>query len=491
MDVEDIEANNTNVFLRNLRRPWTQILVIAFVCFCCPGMYNALTGMGGSGQVDSTVASNATVALLAATAGSAIFVAGPLLAVIGPRNCLLIGGWTYALYSGSLLNYNHHANSAFVIVSGALLGIGASFLWVAQGSIMTTYVAENQKGRSIAVFWFIFNIGGAIGALISLGLNYNSSSGTVTDSTYIAFLVIMLFGWVLSVLVCSPKHIRNAELRHEMAVDDKGLKKEKLVDFDRLKRSFMRVVKYLMDWRVLCLLPLFFCANVFYSYQQNIVNGEAFNIRTRALNSALYWIAQMVGSAIMGAILDIIPMNRRNRGLVGWAFLFVTGMAIWGGGYKYELWLEDRKKKDLLQNIDFKDGSIFLGPMFLYMFYGAFDSFWQTFSYWMIGATTNSAYKSAVLVGFYKTFQATGSAMAFRLNALGKPWMTQFASNWGLCIGSLVIAIPTVWTISSTNVIDTPEEDAADSHYDSHNLEKTMSESERDATAALETQRTP
>lgn len=69
-------------------------------------MYNALGGLGGSGQVDSTVAANANVALLAATAGSALFVAGPLFSRLGPRLSWLLGGWTYALYAGSLLNFN-------------------------------------------------------------------------------------------------------------------------------------------------------------------------------------------------------------------------------------------------------------------------------------------------------------------------------------------------------------------------------------------------
>jgi hypothetical protein len=69
-------------------------------------MYNALGCLGGSGQVDPTVAANATVALLSATAGTALFLAGPVFSLIGPRACLLISGWTYALYSGSLLNFN-------------------------------------------------------------------------------------------------------------------------------------------------------------------------------------------------------------------------------------------------------------------------------------------------------------------------------------------------------------------------------------------------
>lgn len=51
-------------------------------------------------------AANATVALLAATAGTALTIVPPLFDKIGPRGCLLIGGWTYPLYSAALLCYN-------------------------------------------------------------------------------------------------------------------------------------------------------------------------------------------------------------------------------------------------------------------------------------------------------------------------------------------------------------------------------------------------
>lgn len=60
-------------------------------------------------------------------------------------------------------------------------------------------------------------------------------------------------------------------------------------------------------------------------YQQNYVNGETFNIRSRSLNGAFYWIAQMLGGLIIGVILDLPFLSRPNRARVGWAFLFVTG----------------------------------------------------------------------------------------------------------------------------------------------------------------------
>jgi hypothetical protein len=125
-------------------------------------------------------------------------------------------------------------------------------------------------------------------------------------------------------------------------------------------------------------------------------------------------------------------------------------MAIWGGGYAFQKWLDARVAAGHEQDVDYTQGSISTGPIFLYIFYGAYDAFWQGFSYWLIGTESNSAERAAILVASYKTFQATGAAMAWRITALGKPMMTQFAMDWGLCIGALIIALPTVWTVSLT-----------------------------------------
>ena len=305
---------------------------------------------------------------------------------------------------------------------------------------MTTYAPEGQKGRAIALFWVIFNLGGGIGSLASFGINFHSTKATVSDSTYIALLVIMAFGWLLSVGVCSPAAVR---VRGFSTIADRA---------SNWKQAALLVVKTVSDWRVLCMIPLFFSANVFYSYQQNEVNGKNFDIRTRSLNGALYWLAQMVGGLIMGLLLDLPFLSRRWRGIIGWITLFVTGMAIWGGGYAFQVWAGRRQASGLKQDIDYMTGSVSAGPIMLYIFYGGYDALWQSFCYWLMGAYSNSPATTAILVGCYKSFQATGGAMAWRVNALKKPPMTQLAMNWGLCMGSLVVAIPTVLAIVSTNI---------------------------------------
>jgi hypothetical protein len=71
------------------------------------------------------------------------------------------------------ININPTAGG-FVIAAGSILGICAGLLWTAQGSLMLSYPTEIQKGRFISIFWSIFNLGGVVGASVSLGLNFNS-----------------------------------------------------------------------------------------------------------------------------------------------------------------------------------------------------------------------------------------------------------------------------------------------------------------------------
>lgn len=421
--------------------PWFQIILISFISFCNPGMYNALTGMGGSGQVNGTVAANSNVATHAGTAGAALVLVGAFYKYLGPRASLLIGGWTYALYAGSLLCFNQRHNGAFVIAAGSLLGVGAAFFWVAQGTIMVTYTTDRTRGRAIGVFWVIFNLGGAIGSLISFALNFHSKSGTVTDSTYVAYIVVMLLGWCASLLVRSTEYLSSKYVGERISSESKQ------VTWANLRASVRQTAKIVFDWRIMCLYPMFFNANVFYSYQQNNVNGDTFDLRTRSLNGALYWISQMLGGLLMGIILDLRSLNRNIRARTGWAVLVVAGMVIWGCGYRFQVWNDRRTANGHKQDIDYTDASISAGPMLLYFFYGMYDSFWQSYCYWIIGAQSHDPVTNSVIVGVYSALKPAGGAMAWRINAQKYSAMTQFAMNWGMSIGSLLVSIPAVLAV--------------------------------------------
>ena len=62
-----------------------------------------------------------------------------------------------------------------------------------------------------------------------------------------------------------------------------------------------------------------------------------------------------------------------------------------------------------------------------------------------MGALTNNGRKLANFTGFYKGIQSAGSAITYRIDALKTPFMTEFASSWGLLLGSLVLAAPLIF----------------------------------------------
>lgn len=53
--------------------PVTQVSMLGFVCFMGPGLFNALNGLGGGGQLSATTSANSNAALYATFAFAAFF----------------------------------------------------------------------------------------------------------------------------------------------------------------------------------------------------------------------------------------------------------------------------------------------------------------------------------------------------------------------------------------------------------------------------------
>lgn len=62
-----------------------------------------------------------------------------------------------------------------------------------------------------------------------------------------------------------------------------------------------------------------------------------------------------------------------------------------------------------------------------------------------MGAITNNGRKLANFVGFYKGIQSAGAAIAFRIDERGVSFMSEFAANWGLLLGALLLAAPVIF----------------------------------------------
>ncbi|KAG0648137.1 unc93 [Hyphodiscus hymeniophilus] len=430
--------------------PKIQLLMVSFVCFMCPGMFNALGGLGGGGKIDATLADNMNTALYSAFAVFGFF-GGTFVNKVGVKWTLAFGGVGYCIYAISLLVSVHASVFGFNIFAGVFLGICAGLLWTAQGTIMVSYPQENQKGAYFAWFWGIFNFGAVVGSLIALGTNINATEagGAVADSTYIAFIILMAFGAVLALLLVNASDVIRADGSRVILMKNPSWQSELWGLWETIR----------FEPLVVLLFPMFFVSNWFYVYQQNAVNGAYFNFRTRALNSMLYWLAQIVTALIWGNSLDIASVRRSVRAKIALAILFVLTMVIWGGGFDFEKTYTrfdvnqtyDSSGTALKTNPDWKFGKDwsdpgYVGIMFLYIFYGGYDAAWQASVYWFMGSLSNSGRRSANFVGFYKGIQSIGAAVVNNLDARHLSYKKEFISNWVLLSVSLLVAAPLILT---------------------------------------------
>ncbi|RII06053.1 hypothetical protein CUC08_Gglean009268 [Alternaria sp. MG1] len=405
--------------------PESQLILVSFVCFLCPGMFNAVNGIGAAGLDDDAHASNAANTTLYATFAVVGFFAGTITNVLGIRIALSFGGLGYCIYVSALLCFNKTQNLGYVVFSGFLLGCCAGILWASQGAIMMSYPPEKMKGRYISWFWIIFNMG------VQLALNFNTRDGTkaaVTNGTYIGFMILTFFGACLSWTLIDAKHVVRRDGSRVIMMQHPTWQSEIFGLWETLRT----------DPYIILLFPMFFASNWFYTYQFNDVNYARFNVRTRALNNTLYWLAQIFGAAVFGFALDFPNVRRTTRAKIAWVTMLVLTFAVWGGGYVFQ---RQYSRDDNSLHYDWThDG--YGGPMVLYMSYGFYDAAWQTCVYWFMGAISNNSRKLANFAGFYKGIQSAGAAIVFRIDGYKRPYMDIFLSSWVMLAASLVIALP-------------------------------------------------
>ncbi|KDR68675.1 hypothetical protein GALMADRAFT_215550 [Galerina marginata CBS 339.88] len=435
--------------------PITQIVMLGFVCFMGPefwakgsftGLFNALTGLGGGGQVDATTGANANAALYSTFAAGAFF-SGSINNKLGSRLTLLLGTTGYSLYIGGFfsillhraMNIHPHAG-AFVIAAGAVLGICAGLLWTAQGSLMLAYATEDQKGKFIGIFWGIFNLGAVVGSAVALGQNFHSTANSVLslpvgNGTYIGLLVLTLIGVTIPLLMANPDSMIRTDGTKVTTPRHPSWKVETYGLWLTLKSDPM----------VILLFPMFLASNWFNAWQFNDYNDALFNIRARALNNLVYWLSQIVGSIAIGFLLDQKYISRRIRAFSGWVVLLVMVFIvhIWAFFYQRQ-YTRESLPPDSNNKIDIFDHG-YTGRIWLYIFCGLLDAMWQTTVYWIMGAMSNDPAKLAHFAGFYKSVQSAGGAGSWRADAVKTPFMNMLISTWVLLAAGLVFSLPMIY----------------------------------------------
>lgn len=196
----------------------------------------------------------------------------------------------------------------------------------------------------------------------------HNTGGTVTNGTYIAFMVLMAAGFILCWGLSDSKYIKRKDGSRVIVIKNPTWKSEFVGLWETLRN----------DAYIVLLFPMFLASNWFYAYQFNSVNLAYFTVRTRALNSLLYWLMQMIGAFVFGQLLDMKWFSRPMRAKINFALLLAITLGVWGGGYAFQ---KGYTRATVKADTDWTSGN-YIGPMFLYMFYGFYDAAFQTCAYW-------------------------------------------------------------------------------------------------------------
>ncbi|KAL2293472.1 hypothetical protein FJTKL_05372 [Diaporthe vaccinii] len=419
--------------------PWTQVTILGFVTFCSVGMFSAVQGLGAGGTQDTQLSDTANGVLYGCFAIAGFF-AGSVNNMLGPRLTLSIGTTGYALYIGSLWAFQVHNTRWFLILAGGILGVTASLLWAAQGSIMMSEPLEKDKGRSFSLFWALFQMGTLVGAAIALGIQAHSTLPGVSTGVYLAFMIIMLTAIVTSWLLLPPHLVVRGDgtvVEIEAAITP--------------KEEFKAVWALLRDWRMIALFPMFFSSNYFYAYQGAITTA-LFNGRTRALVSLLTGVGSIIGSIIIGQLTDNLPFGRRKRALFATAFVTVLNCVIWACGLAFQVQFTRANTSVRGEEIpwDWTVG-VSAGPIVLLLAYYLADAMFQGLAYYTMSSITNEPFKLARMAGYYKGIQSAGAAVSFGMDAVKTAYLVEHLVSWLMLLVSLPLCAWVLWGIRDSN----------------------------------------
>lgn len=194
----------------------------------------------------------------------------------------------------------------------------------------------------------------------------------VTDSTYIAFLVLTFVGALLAWTLVDAKDV----------IRDDG-SKIIVMKHPSWQSEIMGLWEtFFTDPYIIALFPMFLSSNWFYAYHFTELNHGFFNLRTRSLNNVIYYLFQIIGAYVFGFALDFKGIRRSLRAKIAWVVLLSLVMVIWGCGYSFQKTFTREFATDkTAKKKDWSDSG-YGGPFTLYIFYGFFDAAWQTCVYW-------------------------------------------------------------------------------------------------------------
>lgn len=205
----------------------------------------------------------------------------------------------------------------WLYLASVFCGVGAALFWSSEGAIAVGFPSESQRGRLLAVWLAMRNVGPLITGIITLVLNTSGAeTGKVAYKTYYALIVIQCLGVPASLLISKPdKVIRPDGTRIPYLQKDRtSVKKELRHIWDTLRTPQ--------------LIPIFITGVWGQTYQSNFVTA-VLSVRSRALVGLLTSIVSILADISFGVVADAkwLGSQARRARCVWLAFaLGITGL---------------------------------------------------------------------------------------------------------------------------------------------------------------------
>ncbi|KAI2481354.1 MFS-1 multi-domain protein [Pyrenophora tritici-repentis] len=407
-----------------------QILVACGVSFTAPGMWDALGGLGAGGAAEPYAVSAAN-ALVYGLFAVVCVAAGAINNRIGLKYGLALGAIGYPLYGAGLYTNNVSANTWFMLFGSALCGISAGFFWAAEAAIIIGYPSPGDRAFCLAVWQTAKALGPIVGGSINLGLNANrKTTGSVSSTTYIVFIVIMCLG--LPVALClSPAH-------KVWRKDGTRIVTERAATW---LGEFKAVGRLFVSRRILLLLPAFFIS-YFYNGFMSTWLTTYFTVRARAFSSFFTNFAGIFSSFIIAFLLDNPKIHIKVRGRIAFLCIVTLLIGTW-------IWATILQK----QFYDASEAPIFdwfnggFGKSYALVFFWQFGGqAFQQFLYWLVGQYATDLSNLSHLTGILRGVEALGQTVAWAMQSEGGA--NHFVSI-GLNFGITILCIFPTWIVLS------------------------------------------
>ncbi|KAJ5883892.1 uncharacterized protein N7473_010778 [Penicillium subrubescens] len=417
-----------------------QIIIVGLVAFCEPGIWTALNNLGAGGNAKPFL-NNAANALTYGLMSVGCFLAGGVTNKITAKWTLFLGAAFYTPYAAGLYCNNRYGNEWFLLLGAALCGIGASLLWASEAAIAVGYPEQERRGRYVAIWMGIRQMGPLVGGAISLALNVNTSHvGKVTYTTYLGLVAISSLGAPFSLLLSQPQNVVRRNGTKIPYMKKTSLSIESRAIWKQLTNKYM-----------LLLIPVFLAGQFGTTYQGNYLTTY-FTVRSRALASFLTAVVGATANVTTGIILDLKYFSRETRSKLVYLFVltFVTAAWTWCAVIQTKL-----SRMADPPAFDLGGGHFFNSAFTVYMFFKFFYEVLQTYIYWLMAEIKGAQGEGDIArtTGILRSWESIGSTIAYAVGATHWPNQNQMIlgfSLWAFTIPFTCLAVFGNWNQPDT-----------------------------------------